>query len=152
MVATILLRDHPLMSHHGLRNWPRLGLDARPLEPRPGGRHGAKAHNVDPSHSGGKIARKPGRAVPWGGLSRVCVRNLASFLATLRKKTLNCGSSRAHDQNRIIRMTHDRLGHAAEHPALRAGAAMRAHSDQRIEGFSRRCDNFVCFETLFSCE
>jgi len=61
-------------------------------------------------------------------------------------------SSRAHDQNRIIGMAHDRLGHTTEHPALDAGAAMRAHCDQRIEGFSRRCDNFVCFETLFSCE
>ena len=68
------------------------------------------------------------------------------------KKTPNWGSSRAHDQNRIIGMAHDRLGHAAEHPALHAGAAMRAHSDQRIGGFPRRCDNFVCFKTLFSCE
>ena len=62
------------------------------------------------------------------------------------------GSSRAHDQNRIIGMAHDRLGHTTEHPALHAGAAMRAHCDQRIEGFSRRCDNFVRFEALFSCE
>lgn len=49
-------------------------------------------------------------------------------------------------------MAHDGLGHAAEHPTPHAGAPMRAHSDQRVEAFSRRFNNFVRFETFFSCK
>jgi hypothetical protein len=76
----------------------------------------------------------------------------SSTQSTRRGRGKGAASTGTNDQDRIAGVAHDRLGHTTEHPALHAGAAMRAHCDQRIEGFSRRCDNFVCFETLFSCE